>query len=49
MTCDPKYGSPNQCAAANRRYAGPFGSFGFYHATRAGGRFPSAAVAELSR
>jgi hypothetical protein len=40
---------PIQCAPANRRYAGQFGSVGFYHATRAGGRFPSAAVAELGR
>ena len=33
----------------NRRYAGQFASFRFYHAIRAGGRSPSAAHAELGR
>jgi hypothetical protein len=36
-------------AAANRRYAWQFGGVGFYHATGAGGRVPSAAVAALGR
>ncbi len=41
--------TPNECASVNRRYAVQFRSFGFYHVARAGGRFPSAALAELGR
>ncbi len=39
--------TPRECASANRGCAVQFGSFGFYHVARAGGRFPSAALAEL--
>ena len=39
--------TPNQYAAANRRYAIEFVSYGFYNLTGFGGRALRATVAEL--
>jgi uncharacterized membrane protein len=40
---------PNKLRGANSRCAGRFGGFGFYPATRVGGGFLPAAVAEIER